>query len=184
MKGAAVNTIRIFSSPSFLMALVVAAVLSGCYFPKFNFTGAPGGETLPDDVNTISIIQFENQAGIVVPSLAPDITEDVRDIFQSRTKLNLVEVAGDLNLVGTITGYSVSPISITGSDVAAQNRLTINVHVEMQCDAHEELVWESNFNNFADFSADQELSDVEDALIEEILEKLVTDIFNKAFGNW
>jgi len=164
--------------------LLLALNFSGCYFPRFNFTGAPGGETLPEDVQTLSILQFDNQASIVVPSLTQTIAEDLRDVFQSRTKLRLVQNAGDMNLTGTISDYDVSPISIQGNDLASQNRLTISVHLEMECPSHEELAWKADFTNFSDFGADQQLSDIEDALIEEILRKIVQDIFNKAFGNW
>ena len=44
--------------------------------------------------------------------------------------------------------------------------------------------FEKNFTRFADFEATQNLSDVEQSLIEEINDQLILDIFNEAVVNW
>ena len=47
-----------------------------------------------------------------------------------------------------------------------------------------ELDYDTSFSRYEDYDASQNLSDVENELIELILEDLVEDIFNRAFVNW
>ncbi|MCB9235087.1 MAG: LptE family protein [Bacteroidia bacterium] len=164
------------------IAALISLVLlgsAGCK-PSFTFTGAK----IPSDVKTISIEQFENNAPIVVSTLAQDFTEKVRDFFTSRTNLQLVESNGDLNLSGAIVNYDVAPINLTGGDVAATNRLTIRINAEMTSENHPDLAWKDSFSNFADFDAATDISTIENDLITEVNNKIAQDLFNKTFANW
>ena len=42
----------------------------------------------------------------------------------------------------------------------------------------------TTFSSHQDFSADEDLSDIEEDLMEEICNELVEDIFNKSVVNW
>jgi hypothetical protein len=44
--------------------------------------------------------------------------------------------------------------------------------------------FEQNFSQFSDFEASQDLNAVQDALLEDINEKLSQDIINKLTSNW
>lgn len=89
-----------------------------------------------------------------------------------------------MQLEGEITGYKTKPVAITGNETAALNRLTISIKVRFVNITDEDKNFESLFTRFADYESSKNLSDVEDALIEEINEQLVQDILNKAAGNW
>jgi DNA-binding transcriptional regulator of glucitol operon len=75
-------------------------------------------------------------------------------------------------------------VAIQGNEIAAKNRLTITVNVTYSNTKDEDKSFEKNFTRFADFEATQNLSDVEQSLIEEINEQLILDIFNEAVVNW
>lgn len=167
------------STKSILFGLACFLIaFSGCGIYSFQ-----GGKLKPG-LDTVSIELFENSASLVVPTLAQDLTEALKDKFQSQSNLRLIDYDGDLQFSGTITGYSVSPVAIQGDETAAQNRLSISARVVYDCTEYPEDSWQQSFTQFSDFESNQNLSDVEGELIIDIIDKLTTDIFNKVLSNW
>ena len=104
--------------------------LSACAFIMqscgiYSFTGT----SIQPDVKTITINYFEYKALKVNPSLSNNITEALKDKFLKMTKLEQVDMDGDLEIVGEVTGYDVKATAITANEQAAQNRLTVNVKI-------------------------------------------------------
>lgn len=163
--------------PLFL-GMIALFGLAGCGI--YSFTG---GQTRPG-VETISVERFENNASLIVPTLSQDLTEALKDRFVSQTNLQVVAYDGDMHFSGYIARYDVSPVAIQGDETAAQSRLTLSVKVIYEVEKYPDDGWEKNFSQFADFSADRDLSDVEDELLDQILDQLTLDIFNKALSNW
>jgi len=159
-----------------LLSLWVFLQLGGC---KYSLSGA----SVAPDIKTIHIQQFTNGAPIVVPSLAQNFTDMLRQKFLSQTNLSLTSTQGHLQLSGSISGYSITPMAVQ-NDGAVNNRLTITVMVEFVNEKYPEQSWNQSFSNFADFNATQNFASVEGVLIQEINEKLTQDIFNKALANW
>ena len=75
-------------------------------------------------------------------------------------------------------------MAIQANEVAAQNRLTISVKVNYTNTIDESQNFSQTFSHYADFDSTQDLSSVEIELIEEIVEVLSENIFNKALANW
>jgi len=75
-------------------------------------------------------------------------------------------------------------MAIQGNETAALNRLTITVSVRFKNQKDKKQNFESNFTRFADFASSENLTSVEEGLIEEINDQLVQDIFNKSVSNW
>jgi hypothetical protein len=161
------------------LVLPVVALLPACKV-SYSFTGA----AIAPDVKTISIMNFPNKATPVVPTLSRDLTEMLRDYFISQTSLTLVDRNGDLNLEGSITGYSVLPVAIQGNETAALNRMTITVSVKFTNRKDEKQNFESSFSRYQDYPSTQPLASVQDDLIAQINQQLVEDIFNKSVANW
>ncbi|MFU8843019.1 MAG: LptE family protein [Bacteroidales bacterium] len=147
---------------------------------NYSFTGA----SIPPEVKTIYIGYFENNASLVEPTLSQKITDAFRDKFASETSLVLVTSAGDMNLEGFIRDYRTQPVAIQTDDQAALNRLTITIEVSFENTVDEKMSFKSSFSRYADYSSSQNLSAVQEALIEEINTMLVEDVFNKAVVNW
>ena len=135
------------------------------------------------NAKTISIAFFNNNASLVQPTLSQSFTEDLRNFFQTQSRLSLVPKSGDLQIQGSITDYRVSPVGIS-NNAAASNRLTIVVKVSFSNNLDPEKDFEQTFSRFADFPASQNLTTVEQELIKEINQQLAQDIFNKALINW
>lgn len=142
------------------------------------------GASIPENVKTVSIEYFENQAALTNPNFPQIITEALRDKFLSQTRLKLVNSDGDVHFRGFITAYQSAPVALSGNDQASLNRLTISVGVSYENKLDENQNFNQSFTRFADFAASQNISSVEDALMNEIAGQLVQDIFNRAFLNW
>lgn len=159
--------------------VILTMVLSSCKV-NYSFTGA----SIPPEVKSINIKYFPNNAPLVEPTLSQKLTDALRDKFTNETSLTIVNDGGDLILEGSIIGYRTRPLAIQEGDQAALNRLTIRLDVTYTNTFDDNMSFESTFERYSDYSSDQNLSEVQDALIDEINEMLVVDIFNKAVINW
>lgn len=158
---------------------LVCLALSGCGI--YSFTGT----SIQPDVKSISIELFEYKAAKVNPSLANDLTEEIRTRFRRMTNLEQVEENGDLTITGAVTGYDVKASAISANDVAAQNRLTVSVSVSFADRLHpEEDFTNKTFSAYSDYDSENSLDAVESSLCAEIIDKLVEDIFNATVAQW
>ena len=162
-----------------LPLLLAALMLGACGIYSFS------GTSIQNDVNTINIEYFEYKAQKVNPSLSNDLTEALRTRFRRMTRLEQVEQDGDLEIVGEVTGYSVSATAITAGEVAAQNRLTVTVSVSFTNRKYPEDDFDNKtFSAYADYDSANSLDAVESSLCAEIVDKLIEDIFNATVAQW
>ena len=162
-----------------LSILMLALALSGCGIYSFS------GTSIQSDVKSITLPTFEYKALRVNPSLANSLSEKQRDNFRRMTNLEQVEMDGDLQIDGEITGYDVKASAVTADEVAAQNRLTVTVNINFTNRKYPEDSFENkSFSAYADYDSTNSLDAVENTLCEEIIEKLVEDIFNATVAQW
>jgi hypothetical protein len=175
-----INKRTILSTIAVVIALAVTAFLvQACGI--YSFTGT----SIQPDVKTVTINYFEYKALKVNPSLSNQITEALKDKFTKLTKLELVDMDGDLEIIGEVSGYDVKATAITANEQAAQNRLTVNVKISFVNRKYPDDNFENkSFSAYADFDAMQTLDAVESSLCEEIVEKLCEDMFNATVANW
>ncbi len=158
--------------------LISITLISNCGIYKFN-----GGST--GDAKTIQVDFFPNQASLIEPQLSQRFTQETQDLFLRQTNLDLTNTGGDLRFEGEITGYRINPMSATSQQTAAQNRLTITVNVRFYNRLKEEEDFEKQFSFYSDFDANAQLSGgVLESALDEILKRIIQDIFNAALGNW
>jgi len=162
----------------FLLYIVIALSAVSCGI--YSFTGT----NIQPDVNSISIPLVEYKALRVNPSLANDLTEALHDKFRKLTSLEQVEEDGDLELLCEVTGYDVKAQAVTANEVAAQNRLTVTVKIEFTNRKYPEDDVSQTFSAYSDYDSENSLDAVEAGLCEEIIEKLVEDIFNATVAQW
>ena len=168
------NRIRIFFG-----ILAVAFAMTGCTI-SYSFTGA----SIPTQAKTVSIAYFPNNAPMVAPTLSSTLTSSLQDKFARQTKLQIVEENGDLAFEGEITNYATAPAAVTAAETAARNRLTITVKVKFTNAIDDKMSFNKNFSAYADYDSTKLLPEVEGELITQIVEQLVTDIFQAAASNW
>lgn len=170
----------IFSIMGMAAALVATMLLvHSCGI--YSFTGT----SIQPEVKTVTINYFEYQALKVNPSLSNDLTNALQDKFLKLTKLEQVDMDGDIEITGAVTGYDVKATAITANEQASQNRLTVTVKISFtNRQFPEDDFQDKSFSAYADFDAMQQLDAVEASLCEEIIEQLCDDMFNATVANW
>ncbi len=161
------------------LVVVFTTVHTACTV-KYSLSGA----SIPLAAKTVSIAYFPNNALMVAPILSPTLTDELQSRFQRQTRLTLVREGGDLDFEGEITNYTSTPAAISGDEEAILNRLTITVRVRYTSVLEPQYNYEKTFSAFEDYDSNKLLQEVEGALISQIVEMLVEDIFNAAVSNW
>ena len=151
----------------------------------YSFTGA----SIPPGVTTFQVNFFENQAGnrpgsTVEPGLDNDFTNALQDIIMNQTNLNLVSKDGQLIYEGEITEYSVTPMTATSQNTAAQNRLKMSVALRYFNSKNEDDDLKKTYSFFYDFPAELQVYDVIDSAHKEIFDRITQDIFNDTLAKW
>lgn len=173
------NIRKILSSAAVAASIIaVALIVRSCGIYSFS------GTSIQPDIKTVTIDYFEYKALKVNPSLSNDMTEALKDKFRRMTRLEQVDMDGDLEIYGEITGYDVRAMAVTANEVAAQNRLTVSVKITFTNRKYPEDDFEKSFSSYADYDSTQSLDAVESSLCEEIIEKICEDIFNATVANW
>ncbi len=157
---------------------VCLATLAGC--KVYSLSGA----SIPPEAKTMGIGYFRNRAPSVQPTLSSVFTDRLKDYLISQSNLSLVDGFADLQFSGEITGYAINPVSIQSNDQAAMNRLTITVQVRYVNRFDAKTNFTQSFSRYRDYDSNLSLASVESGLIEEIVEELVDDIYQRAFVNW
>ena len=164
-----------------LFGLMCMLAVCGCNIIHYSFSGT----SIQPDVKTITLNEFEYKALKVNPTLSNSLSEAVRTRFRQMTRLEQVEMDGDMEISGEITGYDVRAQAVTANEVAAQNRLTVTVKVSFTNRKYPEDNFENkSFSAYADYDSTNSLDAVEQTLCEEIIDKLVEDIFNATVAQW
>ena len=145
------------------------------------------GATIPGELKTINVEYFENNAPLVVNYLSQQFTESLKDRIRSTTSLSIVQGEASARMSGTITNYSIEPVSIQATNnntapIAGAERLTITVNVSYTNIADKKLNFTQSFSEHQDFTGD--IANQEQKLITAINKQLTDDIFNRAFNNW
>ena len=165
---------KILSGACAVMALAgTAMIVHSCGIYSFS------GTSIQPDVYTVTINYLR-----VNPSLSNELTEALKDQFRRLTRLEEVDQEGDLEISGEITGYDVKAMAVTADEVAAQNRLTVNVKIYFTNRKYPEDDFEKSFSAYADYDSSNTLDAMESQLCEEIIDKLIEDIFNATVANW
>lgn len=162
----------------YLYGLLCLLAFSGC---KIGLNGA----SIPAEMKTINVKVFENNAPLVVATLTPIFTEDLKSRIRNQTSLRISTGDADGIFTGNITGYSITPVAITDNNrpTAGANRLTIRVNVKYTNNLNPKQSFEESFERFKEFKLTS-LSAQEPGLIKDVTAMLTEDIFNRAFAQW
>lgn len=164
----------------YLLCLCLLLPLGGCSIAyRFN-----GGTIDYTQIKSISIADVTNRATIVYPTLAPSFTEQLKDRYTSRTKLDLVPVNGDLSLECTITGYDIATMAVGADNYATRTSFTVTMQVKYTNSVNPDESFDRSFKAMRDFDRSEAFASVQDRLLEEITQDLLKQIFNATVENW
>ena len=154
--------------------------LTGCALSyKFNGANIDYSKT-----KSISIADFPNHAALVNPSLSSDFTDELRNLYQRQTRLQILRQGGDMELEGEIIGYSVSAMAISADSYAAETKLTIQVRVRFTNNATPDDSFEKTYSAYQTFDSSKLLTDVQDELCATMITEITESIYNDTVAKW
>jgi hypothetical protein len=159
-----------------LVALCGIAFFAGCYSFK--------GISIPAEVKTFSVKKLDLRANNAPPALSQLFSERLRQKIRNESRLVENNDNPDVIFSGAVSAYDVLAVAPQPGETSGQNRLNIEVSIEYTNSKDEKQNWQQSFSQGAPFPATQNLLSVQETLITDINNRLVEDIFNKAFTNW
>lgn len=166
-----------------IFILLIGICCNSCKLASVSYSMT--GASISPDVKTYSVDYFPNKALLVVPYLSTLFTERLNTYLRTKTSLKeMTDNNGDIRFEGQIVGYYQRPIDIQRDEVAAQNRLTIEIRVKYTNTKDDKYDFDSRFSHYKDYPTDADFDSMEEEYINEILEKIIDDIYNKALVNW
>ncbi len=150
----------------------------GCNIYSFS------GSSIPKNAKTVYIEEVINNTPLSNPELSNLFTEKLNNYILKNTNLKTSNENPDLIFKGQIIKYDINPISINSQNNASQNRLSIEIKIDYYNKEDSLNNFNKNFTNYADFNSSNNFLDIESELNEQIVEKLIEDIFLASFSNW
>lgn len=164
-------------STSIILLVLLFTSNTGCGI--YRFTDA----SIPDSIKTVKVNLLENRATYINPTLAPRLSDKLRQKILSQTKLKQTNNDdADWEISGVVTQYSFSTAAITGQQ-ASNNRLTVGLSITL-LDRKADKTEKQEVSRSFEFKGDQTIQQAESSLADEMIRTLTDDIFNKLFSKW
>ena len=160
--------------------LTILTLLTACSI-RYSFNGSSINY---DVVKTISIDKFPIRSAYVWSPMEAMFYNTLTDAYNNKTKLQVLKRGGDLQLSGEITEYSQLNKSISSDGYAAQTQLKMTVNVRFTNNSNHDEDFEKQFSATAEFDSSQQLTAVQEQLVQEILDDITDQIFNATVANW
>jgi Lipopolysaccharide-assembly len=178
------NKLQITNHKSALLLLIALCfTMSGCKL--YSLSGAA------TTARTMQVDLFYNNTDLGPANLSQNFTNRLKDYFQQNSSLKIVPENGELQIEGTITQYSVSPIAPVSNTSASQptqaalTRLTIGIKANyVDTTQPKNSFKDKTFSFYADFPNDQNLLTVQESLEKRIFDQIFLDMFNATIANW
>lgn len=162
--------------------VAVFCVLTACTVSyKFN-----GSSINYDKVKTISFANFPNRsAAFVWGPMESMFNTALQDMYLQQTRLKQVRQDGDLQLSGEITNYNAynKGVGSDGYSTMAELRMTVNVSFVNNSN-HAEDFDNQQFTASREYNSSQQLSSVQEELVDQMIDEIVEQIFNATVANW
>ena len=109
----------------------------------------------------------------------------LQDKYMQQTRLKQVRQGGDLELSGEITNYDAynKGVGSDGYSTMAELRMTVNVRFVNNTN-HAEDISDQQFTASREYNASQQLSSVQEELVQQMIDEIVEQIFNATVANW
>lgn len=147
---------------------------------KFN-----GSSINYDKVKTISFENFPNRsAAFVWGPMESMFNTALQDKYMQQTRLKQVRQNGDLQLSGEITNYDAynKGVGSDGYSTMAELKMTVNVRFVNNTNHAEDF--EQQFSASREYNSTQQLSAVQEDLVNQMIDEIVEQIFNATVANW
>lgn len=160
--------------------LASVCVMSGCTVSyKLN-----GASIDYNTIKTITIETFANRAAYQWAPMAPMLNTSISDIYNHQTKLRQVKRDGDLVLSGEITSYDQTNKSVSADGYSSMVQLKMTVKVKFTNNKHHEDDFDRAFSANREYDSSQQLSSVQEELVQQMIDDIVDQVFNATVAQW
>lgn len=173
-----INSKKLKLSSFWVFAAFLLAACTVSY--KFN-----GSSINYDKVKTISFENFPNRsAAFVWGPMESMFNTALQDKYMQQTRLRQVRQNGDLQLSGEITNYDAynKGVGSDGYSTMAELKMTVNVRFVNNTNRTEDF--EQQFSASREYNSSQQLSSVQEELVNQMIDEIVEQIFNATVANW
>lgn len=161
-------------------ALTCILLLTSCSI-SYQFNGASIDY---NKTKTITIEQFPIRSSYVWGPMASMFNNELTDVYARSTRLQQVKRNGDLVISGEITDYSQMNQAVGADGYSAQVSLKMTVNVRFTNNADHNQDFERQFSATTQYDSRQQLSAVQEELVEQMSKDIVDLIFNATVANW
>lgn len=161
-----------------ICCLAICLTLSSCI--SYKFTGTSINYDL---IKTIQIDNVPNRAPYGWAPMEAMFNNKLQDLYANQTRLKLVKRGGDLQIAGEITGYDQFNKSISADGYSSQVQLRMTVNIRFRNVKTNES-WEKQFSATTQYDSNQQLSAVQETLVNEMVKDLTDQIFNATVADW
>ena len=163
-----------------LFALASVLLMSGCTV-SYRLNGASIDY---NTIKTITIETFSNRAAYQWAPMAPMFNTSLSDKYKNQTKLSQVKRDGDLALSGEITSYDQTNKSISADGYSSMVQLKMTVKVKFVNNKRHSDDFDKAFSASREYDSSQQLSSVQEELVQQMIDDIVDQVFNATVANW
>ena len=165
---------------SVLFALLSLVVVCSC---KVSYS-LSGASIDYNTTKTITLETFSNRVAYQWAPMAPMFNNTLSDKYNSQTKLRQVKRDGDLVLSGEITSYDQTNKSISADGYSTMVQLRMTVKVKYVNNKLHDDDFDKSFTATREYDSSQQLSAVQEELVQQMIDDIVDQIFNATVANW
>lgn len=165
---------------SVLFAVISVCLMSGCSI-SYSLNGASIDY---NKTKTITIETFTNRAAYQWAPMAPMFNTTISDKYNNQTKLRQVRRDGDLVLSGEITTYDQTNKSIAADGYSSMVQLRMSVKVKFTNNKNHEDDFDRSFSASREYDSSQQLSAVQEELVQQMIDDIVDQVFNATVAKW
>ena len=165
---------------SVLFSLMSVCLMSGCTI-SYSLTGASIDY---NKTKTITIETFSNRASYQWAPMAPMFNTTISDKYNNQTKLRQVKRDGDLVLSGEITSYDQTNKSVAADGYSSMVQLRMSVKVKFTNNKQHEDDFDRTFSANREYDSSQQLTAVQEELVQQMIDDIVDQVFNATVAKW
>lgn len=163
-----------------MVALASVMLMQGCTVSyKLN-----GASIDYNTIKTITLETFSNRAAYQWAPMAPMFNNTLSDRYNSQTKLRQVKRDGDLVISGEIVSYDQTNKSISADGYSSMVQLKMTVKVKFTNNKQHNDDFDKTFSANREYDSSQQLSAVQEELVQQMIDDIVDQVFNATVANW
>ena len=161
--------------------LLFLVPLNSCRITSISLNGSSINYAL---VKSISVEKFPITCAYVWAPMEGMFYNSLSDAYSNKTKLQVIQRNGDMQLAGEITEYAQLNKSISSDGYSAQTQLKMTVNVRFVNSSNHDEDFEKTFSSTAEYDSSQQLNAVQEELVQQMIDDIVDQIFNATVANW